>query len=230
METKDIIAGLVANLNKVITIISTVDNTDGTITMEVDCTYWMMQDCKYMIGANVYRVINIANTTVSLKPLVDITPIIVENFVLPPPKYYNGTYKMVKNEINGDYDKSSILPFVWLFEIIEDGFVNDDESMIDRTSDIRIYFTASANYENWLYNDHYDYVIYPMKTMVDAFLDLIRASRFFTDVFDYRTTNLVNLSVQGTQEESIFDLNLTGIELRITSDIRKDLNCNEKCL
>lgn len=227
METKDIIKGLVESLSQTVNILNVVEpigqQTEATIT--VDCVYWIMVLNVYEIGGNEYRVTAINGKEITLQPLISNTPITAESFLLPAPAFFFGTYKMTKQEINANYDKESILPMVWLRAVIEDNITNDSESAIDRSSDIRMYFVATADYENWLTEQHYEQVIYPMKRMVEQFLKLIRSNRFFTDVFDYRTRNLVNLSVGGNQTESLFDINLTGIELRVFSDIRKDLNC-----
>lgn len=229
METKDIISDLVSSLSRTVNILGN-QVVDGNIVLTLDCTYWLMVESKYEIDGKIYRVVSIVDKVVTFKPLITGSVITVDSFVLSGPVYFNGTLKMVKQEVNNQYDKEKILPMIWLREVFEDDKTNDEESMIDRSTDIRLYFVASANYTDWLYNDHYDHVIYPMQTMVEAFLALIRRSRFFTDVFDYRKTNLINISVEGNQESSIFDINLTGIELRIFSEIRKDLNCKTNCL
>ena len=48
-------------------------------------------------------------------------------------------------------------------------------------------------------------------------------------VFEQVNYEAGNISEEGQQENSIFDCNLTGIELRLFADIREDLSCENKC-
>jgi hypothetical protein len=66
-----------------------------------------------------------------------------------------------------------------------------------------------------------------MQTMVDEFLNKVKNSRYFTENMDYETIPLVNFSDEGEQQKSIFDINLSGIELRLSAEIRKDLSCSD---
>ena len=45
----------------------------------------------------------------------------------------------------------------------------------------------------------------------------------------YDCLPLINVSENGTQVKSIFDCNLSGIELRLFAEIREDLSCDNKC-
>ena len=53
----------------------------------------------------------------------------------------------------------------------------------------------------------------------------LKENKYFTDEFISDTRNLLNLSRDGSQENSIFDTDLTAIEFRLFAEIRKNLNC-----
>jgi len=229
-QTVDIIKDLVEQIEATFTINSAIDNGNGTFTLNTDCTYWLTIGDIVEINAIKYKVVSfIINESITIKPITTGGLPVVSTFDVIKPNYIHGTLKMAQNEVDAVLDKTMLVPFVYLFEIIRDRKNTDDESMIERETELRIFFLNSANTSDWLTEDHYENVIDPLQQMVNLFIKNIKNNKLFTDVLDYECTPLINVSEQGNQEVSVFDCNLSGIELRLFAQIRVDLGCELKC-
>tara|TARA_R110000751_G_scaffold46884_3_gene105080 strand:+ start:387 stop:1085 length:699 start_codon:yes stop_codon:yes gene_type:complete len=227
-QTVDIIGDLVSDLEVVFNIKS-ITPSGNYFILTTDCTWWLSIKDKITIGLNNYEIIDFdINKEITINPLSGGTP--TENsFIINSPNYIHGTLKMAQNEVDAVNNKELLVPFVYLFEVIRDRKNTDSESMIDRTTELRIFFVNSANTNDWLTNDHYLNVIDPMQQMTDLFIKKIKSNKRFAENLDYDSLPLINLSQEGQQDNSVFDCNLSGIELRLFADIREDLSCENKC-
>ena len=229
-QTVDIIGEIVSLLTVDFSILtSTAVGSNFLLTTE--CTWWLSIKDKITIAGKLYEVIAFdINVSITVKPLDGGgLPIAPSTFPLTVPNYIHGTLKMAQNEVDAVNDKQQLVPFVYLFEVIRDRKNTDSESMIDRETELRIFFLNSSNFKDWLTDEHYLYVIDPMQQMVDLFIKKIENNKRFAENLDYDCLPLINLSQEGQQESSIFDCNLSGIELRLFADIREDLSCENKC-
>ena len=226
METVDIIESIINEISATV-IFKTVNKVGTSFEIESDCTQWLMNGMLFELSGTLFTVRDLKfNEGFTIKPSIDVVSIAETEITLTSPKYFHGTLKMVRNAITANTKKKEILPFIYLFEVINDRKVNDAESAIDRESELRLFFLGSADTKNWLTDSHYDNVIYPMSVLTRKFISIIKDSKFFTYIFDYDESNLINVSENGNQGKSIFDINLSGIEMRLFSEIRKDLSCN----
>ncbi len=229
-QTKDIIGDIIATLSVTFVIDNVISNGGGSYTLETKCTWWLSIEKDIIVGGNAYKITSfILNKSITIQSIG--SPILptVASFTIPAPNYINGTLKMAQNEVDAQKDKTILCPFVYLIEIISDDKNNDDESMIDRTTDLRLLFLNSVDTGNWLTNDHYTNFVYPMQQMVDLFVSKVKNSNLFVDNIRYIDTPLINVSENGTQVKSIFDCNLSGIEHRLFAEIREELSCINQC-
>jgi len=228
--TVDIFRDIVSSMTADVVVTDVVNNGDGTFTLSSDCTWWIRPEETHSIGGNDYIITDfLINQWIKVKPdghAVVPTPTTI---VLDAPTYIHGTLKMAANEVNAETDKTKLCPFIYLFEIITERDNNDEESMIDREVELRFFFLNSVNSGDWLTEQHYQYFVAPMKQMVKLFYDKIRNSKLFIDNARHDDTTLINVSENGTQEKSVFDCNLSGIESRMFAEIREDLSCINKC-
>ena len=227
-QTVDIIGDLVNSLEVVFNIKSI--TPFGTyFILTTDCTWWLSIKDKITIDLKSYEVVSFdINKEITIKSLDNGIPT-QSSFIISSPNYIHGTLKMAQNEVDAVNNKELLVPFVYLFEVIRDRKNTDSESMIDRTTELRIFFVNSANTNDWLTDDHYVNVIEPMQQMVDLFIKKIETNKRFAENLDFDCLPLINLSQEGQQENSVFDCNLSGIELRLFADIREDLSCENKC-
>ena len=229
-QTVDIVNDLVSDL-EIFFEIKDSSNYGLDYLLETDCTWWLsIGDTVEILGID-YKIVDmVMNVSITIEPANGgALPLPNTEFMIPAPTYIHGTLKMAQNEVDAITNKTLLVPFVYLFEVIRDRKNTDTESMIDRETDLRLFFLNSANTGDWLTDDHYINVINPMQQMVDLFIRLIEKNRLFTDNISYDCLPLINVSETGTQDESVFDCNLSGIELRLSAEIREDLSCENKC-
>ena len=228
--TVDIIRGIVNSLTANFVVSDVVSNVDGTFTLGTECTWWTTPQQTYSIDGNDYIITDfLINQYIIVKPVGHAVVPVPTTFVLAAPTYLHGTLKMAGSEVDAQTDKTILCPFVYLFEIITERKNNDEESMIDREVELRLFFLNSVNTGDWLTEQHYQYFVAPMQQMVNLFYDKIRNSKLFIDNARHDDTTLINVSEQGKQEKSVFDCNLSGIESRMFAEIREDLSCINKC-
>jgi len=226
--TVNIIKDLVDVISATVIITNATDNLDGTFTLESENTYWLSKDDTITIDSETYVVTQFSqNIEFTIMPTGNGGLPTVDSFELQQPTYIHGTLRMAKNEVNAIKNKMDLVPFVYLYEVIRDKKNTDEASAIDRETILRIFFLNSSSFKDMLTEDVYEYIINPMQTMVDEFLNKVKNSRYFTENMDYETIPLVNFSDEGEQQKSIFDINLSGIELRLSAEIRKDLSCTD---
>ena len=225
-QTVDIVGTLVEGLIAEL-VVNSVSVVGGNYLIQTNCTWWLSIKDKIDLGGTIYTV---EDFTINESILVSgALPPNTGSYNLPVPTYIHGTLKMAQNEVDAINNKEDLVPFVYLFEVIRDRKNTDDESMIERSTELRIFFLNSANTMDWLTDDHYLNVIDPMQQMVDLFIKKIEGNKLFAENLEYECLPLINISEEGQQENSIFDCNLTGIELRLFADIREDLSCENKC-
>lgn len=228
-QTVDIIGDIVSSLDTTVTINNIIDN-GSTYTIESDCTYWLSIGDTIVINSFSYEIVSfVINDSLTIKPIGGASLPVASSFDISAPNYVHGTLKMAQNEVDAQTDKTLLMPFIYLFEVIRDRKNTDKDSMIDREVDLRIFFLNTANTNDWLTDDHYLNLIDPMQQMVDLFINKIENNKLFIDELSYDCLPLINVSEKGTQEKSLFDCNLSGIELRLFAEIREDLSCVNKC-
>lgn len=227
IQTVDIFKQIAANLTANVVIDNAVDNLNGTFTLETTNTQWISELEIYSIGGFDYKIESlIQNVSLTISPVSNGALPTATGFVIPAPTFINGTLKMAKNEVDAIKNKMDLVPFIYLFEVIRDRKNTDDESTVERECDLRFFFINSSSFQNMLTEDVYEKVIYPLHPLVELFITKIKASPLFTDVLNYDEINLINFSEEGNQINSVFDLNLSAIELRLQAEIRS-VNCDD---
>lgn len=228
-QTVDIMGDFIPLLAETI-VIDAVAVNPGSFTLETKCTWWLSIEQTYSIQGNDYKVETfIINQSITVVPVNHVNTPVVGSFPIDAPMYIHGTLKMAQNEVDGEKDKTILCPFAYLIEIITDRKNDDEESIIERETTVRILWLNTANTKDWLTDDHYTYLIDPMQQMVDLYIKKLKESGRFTDNIRHDNTPLLNVSEQGTQTKAVFDCNLSGIETIIFAEIREDLSCVNKC-
>jgi len=226
-QTVNIIEDLVSALDVVFEIDAVIVNT-VSYTLESKCTWWLSIGDTVTIDGFDYTIESfVINESITILPVGSSPAPTATSFDISAPNYIHGTLKMAANEVDATLDKTILAPFVYLFEVIRDRKNTDKDSMIDREVDLRIFFLNTANTSDWLTDDHYLNLIDPMQQMVDLFMKNIENNKLFTDELNYDCLPLINVSETGTQEESLFDCNLSGIELRLFAEIRENLSWHQ---
>lgn len=227
LETTDIVEALVDELCFTFEATNIIDNTDGTYTLET-CDTFHLQECFYITNnGNQYLVTEVIKDT-SITMMGSFLP--VPMFEIYKPHFFHGTVIQTNLELSMQPNVNSRTPMIYLLEVLKDKFFCDD-SVVERESDLRLFFLTQANFEDWKNSDHNEKAILPMRSLAYNFIDTMKKSKKIGKFVSYEILNHVKFGVYSTDkghEKKVFNDNLTGVELRITLPVLQDFECN-KC-
>ena len=148
-------------------------------------------------------------------------------YTLKNPFYFHGTPMMTNSHINGAKDEEKN-PMVYLYEILKEKDKSLNSS-IARESDLRLFFLDNANFSDWTTDDHYSKRIVGLNNLVDTFIEKARdyTCCFYLFETDFTRINHIKWGVwrnNSGAEESLFDDQLTGVELSFTLPLKRKLN------
>lgn len=200
-------------------------STAGNIhTVEVCDPYYMEVGRTVIIGGNNYvvKTINYLTNTITVEGTASIN---VDSFTLYAAFFFHGTPRAVNSELHDQPNASDKTPMGWLLETYEEAFPGEVDTVLDRESDIRLFFLTQANFNEWLTQDFYNNAIEPMRRLMYLFINTISNNPLF-DMIDvgYEVTNHAKFGVYITNqgvENGMFVDNLSGCELRIRLKIFK---------
>ena len=230
METVKIIENVIASNLSVTTSIKSATLISGTTyVLNVCKNLWFIKGKTVIVNEVNGTIESFTNTDVTIK--FDATPLVFDTIAIDKPTYYYGTVikviqEIANNDLNGYVNERT--PFIYVKESFDETY-NLNDSIIDRTSNLRIFFLTESNFADWKTTEHYAEAIEPLRYLVNAFLDALNKSKLIGKLTDYTTTNHANFGVYVTDKghtQSIFNDQLSGIELTISLPILKNQNCN----
>lgn len=223
-KIRDIIRDIVEGLTFTEPISNIVDNADNTYTITVCKTYHVQAMCSS---------INIGGTSYPVTAVVNDTSITVSSSSLPvgadytvaAPNYFAGTRIAVSDKLSLIEDYKDKLPFVFLWEVLQEDIIKDENSRLEQDTTVRLFFLAPRDKElndtDTLYNDSVD----PMGNLLEAFVDSLEGNTLILDEDIKRYSRIAlpkfgNVSEEGAKD-SFFNEYLSGLELRITLPVLK---------
>lgn len=235
-ETVDIVGDLINSMSIVININTIVDNLDNTYTIETCNTGYLFPNYKFTIDGVNYKVLDEAgkdfvfNEKFTIEGNTIPTGLVI---TLPELKYYHGTVIATKSELDKKQLSVDKFPMVYLLEVLEDNFNNEEDSRIDRNSNLRLFFLSETAGNDWSTDNHYDYSIKPMRNMVYNFINYINNSNKIGKFDTYKAINHAKFGVYTADKghtRRVFNDDLSGVELKIDLPIIKTKSdCNNIC-
>lgn len=210
-------------------IVKSVTITGDTSRVYACNTLWITEGETHEIDGFDYRV-----TAISPNEWIDFystdATISVDEFDIQLPKFFYGTIRSAATELNEINLGWSKLPMIYLHDPVEETPGND-LSIVDRESDVDLYFMAQNNIERWTNEQHEDLAVVPMRNMVDKFMECLRSGKFALDPNEGYGERIYNRVRWGEEEKSgynnqIFRENVSGVQLRITIPFLKSFACN----
>lgn len=234
----NIFENVVNSLNNEITINSIGDVTDGKSTLSVSCLKWLRAasglNSQVDISGVVYEVVEIVDSQ-TIKIKTNIKPI-GKVLKITRPLFLNATMlaaniergQIIDNMGKLAKDSWQKLPFIWLLEPFNTNENKDVRAMVESSPDVVFLFLDGANTNEWNTKQHYSNVINPIDSLVDAFVDYIVSNKKdFGSITNFRKVRHANFGEQFKQGhlQSILNEKLSGIEVRFSVEVRKDLKC-----
>jgi hypothetical protein len=156
---------------------------------------------------------------------------VVSSFTLPTVHFFHGTVKETNITLTKRQFDTQKTPLVYLLEIFSERF-NEDVDEFERVSDLRLFFLTHANFEEWEVDDFYANSIKPMQRLTQHFIDTLNKQVRVQQIRDYELTNLSRFGVYVNNkgfESTLFEDKLSGVELRISLELRKPTDCSGCC-
>ncbi len=150
--------------------------------------------------------------------------------------FFHGTVINVNNELTGIPDSDNKVPMVYLLEPFIDEINNDEDSIIQRTTNCHLFFLSWSNYWDWQTNEHHEFVLDPMETLAENFMSTAKKIGLVWEIAKYTQTSRVNFGVYKSSgdnnssnttgaEKRRFNDQLSGIEIKVTLPFLGAQNC-----
>lgn len=225
MNVPDTIETFVDQIDYTLTVVSYSNDGINTTIIFEDIYH---ASIRLMLNVNSvdYKIILVNGNSITIKGVID--P--VNTVKIQKPFYYHGTPRATNNEINlMQENRVAHTPFIYLLQILRERVNNDPKLSLDRIADVRMFFLDEADFTNWNTDNHYTFVINRMRSLVEnLFIKEANDYYLFDDFDDYEVIDHVKFGVYKDYEghvNSVFDKNLSGVELRINLPILKSLSC-----
>ena len=152
-----------------------------------------------------------------------------KTLILNKPYFFTGTPRATNTEWNEfSIDRRDKSPFIWLVEPTSETDLTDEDSSIERDSNLRIAYIDVNDTDNWLTKDIHEDLLQPLYNMRTEFLKTIRRNPLFEGVSGSTVQNLTRFGTQNKSgsEQNIIGENLSGLDSRLTLSIRETDDCN----
>lgn len=186
-----------------------------------------------VLGASVYVIEVSKDVFIKVESSVNLTT--ASSWVSLQPYFYYGDPIDMNNEINsGGADIDAKYPAVIMFEVQRERFFKDNSVLYDSESSLRLFFMDQANYEDSSIDELYS-VVDRMKELAIEFINQLDITKgVYIQDSEYLITNHSKWGVKlirdrRTSSETLFDNNLTGVELQIDVPLSKTLQFNCVC-
>lgn len=213
----DIIADVIAGINRTVIILDSQDNGDGTTTIQVCDVKYAEISRSITIGGENYVIRNIdanANTiTVTTgSPITDTT------FGLYEPVYFRGTASDTEKEVKEIVNFKDRTPMVFLLVPFSERKLNDVNSSVERESRFTLFFLTKAEHDTWPTGDILENAVYPMDRLKELFIDSLKAmpGTFYTEEIPTDETPRIKFGVYVTNagvNKSMFAPDLSGVQV-----------------
>lgn len=224
-ETYDLLKPVIESIDKTFIVNSITNLGGGKYKIFTDNTLWITNGYTLTIGVQTYTVEDLAANewiTVSGSVLPTAT-----EFEVYAPFFWHGNILAQNQQMNLIPDSKNKMPMIWLHEKTREKFINDPLSLIDRESDVDLYFLIDNNVEDWLQLEEDNYTIKPMRNLINAFVDACNEWPDILDPFDYDTFDAPKFgSYQDNKgnTKQIFSDRVSGCEFKSTITFLKTLN------
>jgi hypothetical protein len=237
-ETVLVIGELIEDWELSFVIDSVVDNGDGTYTLNVPKTFYLVSGKRRILTINLidYVILEVVNNeSVKLKGTdANDVPLPVppsDTFNLPVPFYFNGTIVQTNMEIKKEDDLSQKTPMIFLrrpFSETIDAMDQVDTDIANK-ADITLYFLTEADFAEWSTSEHDEHAIVPMRNLMYEFIEMLkRNSRYIERLSDYQATDQIKfgLVTQNGVTKGLFSDNYSGVEMDISLGIKYQCMCD----
>jgi len=232
VDIHEIIRHVINNMDNNVLVTGVELLPDGNIKVTSCYTAWLMEECIILNG--LFKVIELVpNEYFIVEALTNVTTFnVIGELPIQRPFYFHGTVRATNAELTEITLGPEKFPMIYCHEVFRQVWHTDPANPNERTSNLRLFFLASADFDNWITENHYEKVIIPMSNMLHAFFDYVDHKNGFGRPDDFTTVNWPNFGkfVQDNGNiKKLFNDELSGKELEIGLVIKDELTCEGFC-
>jgi hypothetical protein len=186
-----------------------------------------------VLGFSVYVIEVVENVSIKVETSNDL--ITAVKWEALQPYFYYGDPIDMNNEITaGSNDQDTKYPAVIMFEVKRSKYSIQRSDLIDFTPRLRLFFMDQANYSDSTINDLYK-TVDSMQDLAEEFINQLGITpHIYVQDSDYNLNKHSKWGVKvirngKTNAETLFDNNLTGVEIEIDVPIAKSLQFSCLC-
>jgi len=217
-ETYDLLKPVVELIDNVFIIDSVeVITVDEKFKLYSSNTLWLTLGYTIIIDSVEYKVVDLMpNEWIVITGAIEPT---ASGFDVYAPFFDHGTTLEQNTKLllkKKSWDK---FPLIWLHEKTKEKFDNDPMTIIDRVSDVDLYFIIDTNMRSFRQLDEDRYTIKPMRNLINGFIDACNDYPGILKPFDYDVTDAPKFGVYENskgEKKRIFNDDVTAEELKST--------------
>jgi hypothetical protein len=165
-----------------------------------------------------------ANLIVSGKTAADTEPP-TGDFTVYAPHYVHGSPIITANKQQAKKLRADRIPFIWLYEILEEDRNTDPDNPFGLSYSARIFFMDESKLNDFS-PKHYVDIIRPMMKLAEEFVNVIKGDNGkFNEVSEYKIiphANFGKFTSDSGHTKQYFGENLSGVELKIDIEVERD--------
>lgn len=158
----------------------------------------------------------------------DYTALLGTHVYFQRPAYVHGTPVKVNVEL-GTLKNSEKTPLIYLYEVIRDRVIKNQDSPVDREPELALFYLDNSD-PKWLTETHYTEVIDRMRSLaeylevkMDSYRLFISETIPYIDYFSH--ADFGRFVADKGHTNTIFDENFSGVEQRLTLPIKHSAEC-----
>jgi len=205
-------------------------NPNYTTTITIDNILHLRVGLLVNIDGTDYEVTSTIGSTIFTVSANLLNPSLV---IIPKPIWFIGSPLSVNKKIDEIPTQEYKVPMVWLYEVIRERRMQSPDSTLEREADIRLFFLDEADFSTWETStnqtDYYTKVIDGMDRFAEYMKENMYNNANFGLFTEYQITAFAKFGVYTNDKgvtSSVFNEQLSGVELSMTLPINKILNCS----
>lgn len=210
-----ILRKLISEMEIKVCVKSSLDNGDGTFTIDT-CNTQYINECSILeINGSDYIVESIENNS---QVVFTGSPVLDSDFIIKSPLFIPDTPQGANNEIQDRRTELDRHPFIWLLENFPTDYDFSNKLNVAEAR-VRLFFLDAVQEKSWLEDQHRKNCIEPMVNLCDRFLEELKL-KVSGKIERLTITNRIRFG-QSNGGKKIIDEHLSGVELDIRIPIKK---------
>jgi hypothetical protein len=198
--------------------------TGGFWDVEFCDPLWIRPMSVVTIGGTEYTIVSVNYSEKTFR-VKSVTQPNGSFYTIQKPFYFHGTPEAVNKKLLKEMVAKRKTPMIYLFEGFKEVFDYDDESAIERKSNLIFCFLDQAIYRDWDTDDFLSKAILPMMQLCKYFVDHLKNNKRVGLIEDGTQGYPTEFNIKNEKKETTFSDQFSGAVLEITIPFVKQQDC-----